>query len=92
MAFEIHEVGPDALDRYATVSITFPVRTMLRPTLIDAGLTGITLVEEVVPSPYLKDYDAYGEGRPQDWPNEFDVSNWGFLLATDGGTPVAGFI
>ncbi len=41
MPIEIREVGPDALDRYATVSIAFEVRSVLRPTLIEGGLGGI---------------------------------------------------
>ncbi len=88
MPIEIHEVGADALDRYAAVSIAFEVRSFLRPTLIERGLGGISLREEALSTPYLKDYDAYGEGRPQDWPSEFDVTNWGFLLALDGDVPV----
>ncbi len=88
MATEILEIGPAALDRYATVPIAFAVQTALQPHLIDGGLGGIALHEEPVVPPYLKDYDAYGEGRPQDWPHEFDVSNWGFLLATDGDRAV----
>jgi GNAT superfamily N-acetyltransferase len=88
MTIEIREVEPDALDRYAMVSIAFEVRALLRLELVDGGLGGIALHEEAVRTPYLKDYDAYGEGRPQDWPHEFDVTNWGFLLATDADRPV----
>ncbi|MGC9523422.1 MAG: GNAT family N-acetyltransferase [Anaerolineae bacterium] len=83
MPIEIYEVGPESLDRYATIPIAFEVRTVLRPILVDDGLSGIALGVEPVDVPYIKDYDAYGEGRPQDWAEEFDVSRWGFLLAVD---------
>lgn len=90
MATEIAEIGPAALGRYGTVPIAFVVRSILQPIVVDGGLGGITLHEELVPMPYTKDYDTYGEGRPQDWPKEFDVDNWGFFLATDGGNPIGG--
>ncbi len=83
MTIAIREIGPESLDRYATVPIAFEVTQTLAPTLIRDGLGGITLHQEPVAEPYIKDYDAHGEERPQDWPTEFDVSQWGFLLAVD---------
>ncbi len=84
----VEEIPADRLHEYALVPSAFTVETVLTVRLTDAGLGGIGLHEEPV-TPYLKDYDTPGE-TPVDWPRRFDVRNWGFLLATDGGLPVGG--
>ena len=69
------------LDEYSQIPIRFEVRSILEIELIDGGLAGILLHEKTV-APYFKDYDSYGE-TPSDWPNLFDVKNWGFFMARD---------
>ena len=44
------------------------------------------LLHETPITPYIKNYDAYGE-LPTDWPKRFNVTNWGFFLAKGGGQP-----
>ena len=90
MAVEIHDIGVDLLRRYAEIPIAFEVKSVLRADPIDGGLGGIELHEEKAVPPYMKDYDAYEDGGPESWPNRFDVRNWGFFLARDGGRPVGG--
>lgn len=47
------------------------------------GLGGLVLSEEEVDPPYLKDYDAHGEG-PASLADRWDVSNWTIIAAFDG--------
>jgi len=80
---QIREVGPDQLRDYARIPIAFEVRAVLRVESLDLGFR---LVEESVPKPYTKDYDAFddADGRVMNWPKHFDVSKWGFFLAREG--------
>jgi GNAT superfamily N-acetyltransferase len=87
MSVQIREIRPDQLVDYASVPIQVNVTSILQPDLIEDGLGGILLREVQVDSPYIKDYDSYGE-LPTDWPGRFDVSNWGFFLALADGQPV----
>jgi GNAT superfamily N-acetyltransferase len=85
---EIRVIPPESLSTYAQVPISFTVRSVLRPELVDEGLGGIRLVEEAVETPYIKDYD---EGEPvTTWPERFDMHNWTFFLAEMDGRPVGG--
>jgi GNAT superfamily N-acetyltransferase len=82
---EIREIPVESLSRYAEVPISFTVRSVLLPELVDNGLGGIRLVEEPVEHPYIKDYDA---GEPVSaWPDRFDMHHWTFFLAEMGGRP-----
>jgi len=84
MTIHIEEIDSRELDVYSRVSITFTVKSTLRVDVIDAGLGGIHLVDE----PYVKDYDEYEDGPPTQWPDQFDVNNWGFFLAMEDENPV----
>lgn len=90
MAVEIREVGPDMLGRYGRIPFTFRAESVLRVDEIDGGLGGLALTEERLAEPYVKDYDEDPTERPAGWPERFDVSNWLFLMALDGGEPVGG--
>ena len=81
--------GPNLLEQYSRVSIAFEVKSILQVQPAQAGLGGITLVETPV-EPYIKDYDALPDGPPTAWHRQFDMSNWGVLLAWLGDQPVAG--
>lgn len=80
------------LSEYGTVSIAFEVRSILQVELIENGLGGLRLVEQPVFPPYIKDYDSYEDGSPTAWPHQFDMRNWGFLLARQDPdtTPIGG--
>lgn len=84
----IEKIDPCKLDVYSRVSIAFTVESILRVDVIDDGLGGVRLVEEPVEEPYVKDYDAYEDGPPTKWPEQFDIGNWGFFLAMDGDQPI----
>ncbi len=83
---EIKQIGPESLVLYASVPISFQVRSLLRVTPLESGLGGLVLVEEPVLPPYIKDYDA--DEPPVAWASQFDLRNWTFFLAVaDGGRP-----
>lgn len=88
MPLEIVDVGPDRLEDYAGVPIAFQVESILKVDLVDGGLGGARLDEVQIAPAYLKDYDAGPEDGPLSWPKKFDIKNFGFFLALDGGRPV----
>ena len=91
MNLKIVEEQPEALEEYGTVSIAFEVQTVLRIVLVgESGLGGITLIEEKVAAPYVKDYDC--EEGPVRWRARWDLSNWGILSAFVGRERVGGAV
>src|SRR5438552_1267002 len=92
MTIKIIEESTSALSDYAKISIAFRVESRLRVELLDNGLAGITLIEEKVEAPYIKDYDAIrGEG-PTRWAKRWDLSNWGILSRFDDKRRVGGAV
>ena len=85
------EESPDSLESYAAISIAFTVTSLFRVELVESGLAGITIREEPVMPPYVKDYDAIEEERPLRW-RRWDLTNWGFLAAYDGSLRVGGAV
>ena len=85
MAIVVRQVGAEALARYARVPIAFEVRTMLRVEPAQGGLGGLALREMPVVPAYVKDYDSYRGCGPLRWPERYDVRNWAFFLALEGG-------
>ncbi len=89
-AIEIEQVVDGDLARYAAVPIAYEVRSILHPELIDAGLGGIVLREVPLLTPYVKDYDSYGEGGQEQWSSKYALGIWAAFVATDGGVLVGG--
>jgi len=90
MSIDIRRISLGQLALYATVSIAYRVESVLRVEVMDGGLGGLRLVEERLAEPYVKDYDAQGEGGcglSNIWPREFDISRWGLFLAYGGDRP-----
>ena len=85
MVYEIKEIGPETLPRYAEIPTAFRVKSVFTVDTVDHGLNGLSLVEKKV-DPYTKDYDSQGDGRdrPVNWGKTFDISQWGFFLAIEG--------
>ncbi len=92
MDVQIREVGKDRLPQYGEVPIAFRVESVLRVVPQEGGFGGLALQEERLAEPYVKDYDARGYDRPARWPDEFDMSEWGILMAFDGRDAVGGAI
>ncbi len=75
----ILEQTPDDLEAYGSIPIAFEVRSILRVNCVGInGLGGLSLREEEVASPWVKDYDC-DEG-PVRW-RRWDISHWGILSA-----------
>ena len=92
VGLRVIEERPETLSAYARVPIAFEVRSRLRVEPVRGGLGGLSLVEEEVDPPYVKDYDAIeGEG-PASWPERFDLSRWGILSAVEGERRVGGAV
>lgn len=85
MLLEIRDGPVDDLRGYACVPIAYEVRRRMR--VVDGRLH-----EEAVGTPYVKDYDALGEGGPERWPQRFDVSTWRLLVAREAGRRVGGAV
>ncbi len=92
MGIEVVQVSVEQLPVYAQVPIRFEVSEVLQVRAVDGGLGGLSLVPDPVAPPYVKDYDAQGDGQegPVHWPEHFDVSRWGFFLARGDGVAVGG--
>lgn len=90
MTLVIEEIGAELYLLYAAISIAYTVESMLRVEVVDGGLGGFRLAEEVLPESYVKDYDSQGDDHPGAWAKEFDLSRWGILLAREDGRPVGG--
>jgi GNAT superfamily N-acetyltransferase len=90
MPVEIREEGPGALAELARIPIAFELEHILDVILQDQGLGGIRLVERPAARPFVKDYDAIPGNSPADWPNQFDLSHWGFFIAKRDGQLVGG--
>jgi GNAT superfamily N-acetyltransferase len=85
----IKEIYPNQLALYASIPIVFEVRSIFRVDLIDSGLGGMRFIEKPVKTPYIKDYDSYGESL-LDWQRLFDMTYWGCFLAFDGKQAIGG--
>jgi GNAT superfamily N-acetyltransferase len=89
MPYEIREVGSDSLNLFAEVPIAFTVDSILQVEMTDEGMGGFRLIERDVETKYVKDYDVQDDmDGPAEWPDHFDVSNWGFFLALNEAEPV----
>ncbi len=88
MTIQITEVGPEVLSGYNRIPISFQVESVLQVEAVEGGLGGLRLREEKVAEPYLRDYDAEEDQDATRWAKRFDISNWGFLVASEHGETV----
>ena len=85
MSLSIEAIGSERLADYASVPSVIEGKSMFVIDESDRGVRRFELHEQSIPVPYRKDYDSYGHGTPLDWSRRFDVSQWGFWLASDSG-------
>jgi GNAT superfamily N-acetyltransferase len=90
MAVVLHPIGRDQLLEYASVPSIVHVRSVLVMGDEDAQTSERSLSEQPIVRHYVKDYDAYSDGGPLDWPRRFDISRWGLWVARDDGTVLGG--
>ena len=91
MTVRVAEEPVDALADYASVPIAFDVRTVFDVVEPDSGPRGVVLRERPLGIHYVKDYDAV-DGGPTSWPDRFDISRWGVLVARERERPVGGAV
>jgi ribosomal protein S18 acetylase RimI-like enzyme len=94
MSLELtHEpVTRATLADHAKIPIAFVVDQILKVTLADGGMGGISLTETTAADQYVKDYDAIeGEG-PGRWAASFDTSDWGLIRARQDGHVAGGAV
>lgn len=81
------EIDHQFFKQYDQIPMLVHVTRELRLEKPDNGLGGL-LLREVPVSPYTKDLSQYEIAS--DYEKEFDISNWKFFMAFDGGIPVGG--
>jgi ribosomal protein S18 acetylase RimI-like enzyme len=92
MTLTIVEEPPTQLVEYAQVPMGFTVAERFDEQALaslrqDASVQGVA-----VSPPYWKDYDAYLDGHPSEWPRQFDLSRWTILAAFDRTRRVGGAV
>jgi GNAT superfamily N-acetyltransferase len=85
----IEQIGESRLTDYASIPLTFKVKSVFRITPTDGGLGGLAFHEEEV-TPYEKDCNVDGQSGPESWPQRFDIRPWGIFLAFCGSEHVGG--
>jgi ribosomal protein S18 acetylase RimI-like enzyme len=90
MEIEVREEPIAALAEFAKVPVAFEVRSVFDVAVSDDG-AHVDLTERPLASPYVKDYDAIGDG-PGQWGNRFDLSKWGVIAARSRGRVLGGAV
>ena len=86
--FEIVEEPLDKLAEYGEIPIRFEVRSTFEIEGDDPG--SAVFMERAVEQPWVKDYDTIDGERPVSWPERWDISNWGLLVAYAAGRRAGG--
>ena len=71
------------LDEYASIPISYESFTKIH---LEGALDRFKI--QALTNKIIKDYDQDDTNSPQKWPQKFDLSNWGFILAFQGDQPV----
>ena len=92
MTLTIVEEPPTQLVEYAQVPMGFTVAERFDDQALMALRDDATVQGVAVSPPYWKDYDAYLDGHPSEWPRQFDLSRWTILAAYDRTRRVGGAV
>lgn len=84
----IREEPIKALPQHTQIPIAFTVNRIIDVSSVADG--AFCLTSRAVEHPYVKDYDAVES--PAQWPERFDLSNWGLLSAYEGAWRVGGAV
>lgn len=79
------------LSEYSTIPMSFEVKSILQISLINNGLSGLSL-EEIPVKPWIKKYDEIPEDRVFGWSRQWDISNWDIFSASLEGQLIGGFV
>ena len=88
----IVEESVEVLLDYSRIPISFEVRSVFELQPIDQGLGGFTLSEQMVETPWVKDYDDFKDEAPTRWAECWNVSNWGVISAYAEASRVGGCV
>lgn len=89
---QVREEPIETLAEHASVSISFEIDRIFEVIPLKQGLGGFSLLERHANPPTRKDYDSIVGEAPSDWPNRFDVSHWGLLVARHSGQRIGGAV
>jgi ribosomal protein S18 acetylase RimI-like enzyme len=91
MNIEVSEAPITGVAELGLVPISFNVDRRY-DVVSDQASGRFALVERLVESPYVKDYDAIAGEGPSQWARRFEISRWGFIRAQSGGRLVGGAV
>ena len=83
-------VNIESLTEYSTIPSRFEVKSRLSVEILNDGLDGVALNEEIVSPTYIKDYDAVDCEGPISWVRDFNTANLVMFLACEGNVPIGG--
>ena len=89
---DVREETMASVEGYARISTAFRVARRLVIVGDPSAPTGVSIGEESVASPFIKDYDAVPDNRPSDWVRRFDTSRWRVFAAFVGDARIGGAI
>ncbi len=88
---DVIEIDSGRLDEYRSIPMSVEVKSIFKVDSLSEYPGGLRLVEEPVDAPWVKTAAEETDGI-NTAPARFDVSNWVFFLARDGGRPVGGAV
>ena len=81
------QVDPSFFPQYDRIPMRVHVTSYYRIEKANRGLGGFALVETPT-TPYVKDFCTGKDVIVARWGKDFDLANWAFFMAFDGGRPV----
>ena len=92
MQIAVHEETMEAMAAYARVSTAFRVERRLVLSADPTLPSGVSLSEDSVVSPFVKDYDVAPGNHPTEWARRLDTAQWRVFAAFVGDAQVGGAI
>ncbi len=90
-AVDISSATVEMLSDYSKVPMYVDVSHELRLERINNGIMGLRLAEQPVSQPYRKSYEDPTDA-PMTWKTRWDLSNWGFFVASCNGLVIGGAV
>jgi len=90
MQIDISVESQSVLAEYSTIPMAFESNVVWEICVVEGGMGGFSFKERYLSNSFKKDYDAAEEEGPKSWARQFNLSNWGFLVARKCGELVGG--
>jgi ribosomal protein S18 acetylase RimI-like enzyme len=81
----ITPISAAEIQQYARVPLSIIVDSVLE--IAEVG-SAYHLTERLVQPPYLKEFNAFPDASPLDWPKRFQLDRWGMWIARHDGRPI----